>query len=129
MNPITVLIAEDHPDVRRELRALLETEKDIQVVGEAGNGHQAVTFASKLCPDVVVMDISMPQLDGFVATRRIRQTTASTKVLVLSIHREPEYVEQAASVGASGYVFKDAAIRLLPDAIRSVTRGAEYFPS
>lgn len=128
MKAITVLLAEDEPTVRRELRALLENEKDIEVIGEAGNGHRAVTFASTLCPDVVVMDISMPQLDGLVATRRIRATTASTKILVLSVHRDREYVERAAALGASGYVFKDAAARILPDAIRAVKRGTEYFP-
>ena len=128
VNPITVLIAEDHCDVRAGLRALLESEKDIRVVGEAENGHQAVTFASKLCPDVVVMDITMPQLDGLVATRRIRETTASTKILVLSAHQDIAYVRRAKALGASGYVFKSTAGDNLPKAIRAVSRGTTYFP-
>ncbi len=129
MKPITVLLAEDHPDVREEIRAMLDCEKDIVVVGEAGNGHQAVTLASKLCPDVVVMDIAMPQLNGLVAMLRIRETTASSKVLVLSAHREPEYVEHAVALGASGYLFKDTQAQMLPEAIRSVSRGTAYFPA
>lgn len=127
MNPITVLLAEDHCIVRQGLRALLNTEADIRVVGEAENGHQAVAFASKLCPDVVVMDISMPLLDGMEATRRIHSHTPSTKVLVLSVHDTPAYVEEARSLGASGYLSKVQSADLLPTAIRAVHGGQFFF--
>jgi DNA-binding NarL/FixJ family response regulator len=127
MNSITILLAEDHMIVREGLRALLKREEGIEVVGEAENGRQAVTLASKLCPDVVVMDIAMPLLNGLEATRQILQTTPSTKVLILSAHSDDAYVEQVMALGASGYLIKQTAAHVLPDAIRAVHKGKTFF--
>jgi DNA-binding NarL/FixJ family response regulator len=127
MIPITVLLAEDHMIVREGLRALLNAEADIEVVGEAENGRQAVAYASKLCPDVVVMDIAMPLLNGLEATRQIREHTPSTKVLVLSAHGDEAYVKQAVAIGASGYLLKQTAAHVLPQAIREVHKSKIFF--
>ncbi len=123
MIPITVLLAEDHMIVREGLRALLTLEADIKVVGEAENGRQAVALASQLCPDVVVMDIAMPLLNGMEATRQILQFTPSTKILILSAHSDDSYVENVMSIGASGYLIKQTAAHVLPGAIRDVHKG------
>ena len=126
MNPITVLLAEDHAMVREGIRALLNMEDDVKVVGEAENGHQAVAFATKLCPDVVLMDVSMPLLDGLEATRQILQSTPSTKVLMLSAHDHKAFIKEAMAVGASGYLIKEAAARVLPKAIREAHEGKSF---
>jgi DNA-binding NarL/FixJ family response regulator len=127
MNPITVLLAEDHMFVREGLIALLKLEAGIKVVGEAENGRQAVALASELCPDVVVMDIAMPLLNGLEATRQILQCTPNTKVLVLSAHSDDAYVEQVMALGASGYLIKQTAAHVLPEAIRNVHSGKPFF--
>ena len=128
MKPITVLLADDHTIVRDGLRALLELEPDIQVVGEAANGHQAVAFANKLAPDVVVMDLAMPLLNGLDAIVRIRECTpASTKILVLSSYDENDYVQQARALGASGYLVKQSGAHVLATAIREIYHGHLYF--
>ncbi len=126
MKTITILLAEDHPIVREGLREVLQDEDDIEIVGEAENGRQAVAFASKFCPDVVVMDISMPLISGMEATRQILQTTPNTKVLVLSSHTEEAYIEQARALGASGYLVKQTDTHALPDAIRDVHQGKPF---
>ena len=123
MNPITILLAEDHPDIRTGLHALLMGEADFEIVGEAENGLQAVAMASKLCPDVVVMDISMPLLNGLEATRQILQTTSSIKIIMLSAHDEEAYIEHALALGAVGYLIKNSVTHLLPQAIRAVLQG------
>ena len=127
MNRITVLLAEDHTIVREGLLALLKLERDIQIVGEASNGRQAVALASKLCPDVIVMDIAMPLLNGLEATRQILQFTPSTKVLVLSAHGDDAYVEQVMALGASGYLIKQSGAHALAHAIREVHKGNTFF--
>lgn len=128
MNPITVLLADDHTIVREGLRALLALETDIEVVGEAANGHQAVAFANKLAPDVVVMDLSMPLLNGLDAITRIRACTpASTHILVLSSYAEDDYVQQARALGASGYLVKQSDSHVLATAIRELYQGHVYF--
>ena len=127
MNPITVLLAEDHTMVRKGLRALLQPEADIEIVGEAANGRQAVVFCSTLCPHVVVMDLAMPLLSGLNATLQIRQTNPSTKVLILSSYDDEAYVEEARAMGASGYIVKQSAAELLPRAIREIHQGHEFF--
>ena len=123
MKTITVLLAEDHTIVREGLRALLKLEHDIEVVGEAENGRQAVTLAAQLCPDVIVMDIAMPLLNGLEATRQILQNAPTTKVLILSAHSDDAYVEQVMSIGAKGYLIKQTAANILPAAIREVHKG------
>jgi DNA-binding NarL/FixJ family response regulator len=118
MRTITILLAEDHPDVREGLKLLLESATDIEIVGEAGNGRQAVAFASKYCPDVVIMDISMPLIDGLEATRQILQTNPNSKILVLSSHDDDAYIQQAQNLGASGYLVKQTDAKFLAAAIR-----------
>ena len=128
MSTITVLIADDHTIVRQGLRALLATEPDIQIVGEATNGQQAVVLAHKLVPDIVLLDLSMPLLNGMDAIPRIQQcTTASTKILILSTYSDPAYARHAQSLGASGYLSKQSDIHLIATAIRSIHSGDLYF--
>jgi DNA-binding NarL/FixJ family response regulator len=127
MNPITVLLAEDHMIVREGLRALLKLEDDIKVVGEAENGRQAVNMAAKLCPDVVVMDIAMPLLNGLEATRQVLHARPGTKVLILSAHSDDAYVEQVMALGAAGYLIKQTAAHVLPEAIRTISQGNTFF--
>ena len=126
MNLITILLAEDQRIIRDVMRSLLDAETDIQVVGEADNGRQAVALASKLCPDVIVMDISMPLLSGIEATRQILQTSPSTKVLVFSSYNDDVYIEQAMAFGASGYLVKQTDTLALPAAIRSAHQGRPF---
>ena len=109
------------------MRALLELGGDFDVVGEASNGHQAVEMARKLRPAVVVMDIAMPMLNGFEATRQILLAAPDTKVLVLSAHSDDEYVAHMAAVGASGYLVKQNSGQILVTAVREVANGYPYF--
>lgn len=127
MNPITVLLAEDHMIVREGLLALLKLETDIRVIGQAENGRQAVALAATLRPDVVVMDIAMPLLNGLEATRQILHATPTVKVLVLSAHSDDAYVEQVMALGAAGYLIKQTASHVLPAAIREVCAGKTFF--
>jgi len=127
MKRITVLLAEDHSIVREGLRALLELESDLEVVGEAGDGRQAVELAKKHLPAVVVMDVAMPSLNGLEATRQILQALPSTRVLILSAHSDDAYVEQSLSFGAAGYLIKQTAAHVLPKAIREVHQGRTFF--
>lgn len=126
MNLITVLLAEDHQIVRAGLRSMLGGSTDFKVIGEAANGLQAVTMAASLCPDVVIMDITMPLLDGLEATRQILQNAPATKVLVLTAHADAAFIERARAVGAAGYLTKDTAM-VLPDAIRAICHGVPFF--
>lgn len=126
MNPITVLLAEDHQIVRAGLRTMLGRSPDFKVIGEAANGLQAVSMAASLSPEVVVMDITMPLLDGLEATRQILQHSAATKVIILTCHADSPLIEQARAVGASGYLTKDTAT-VLPEAIRAICHGAPFF--
>jgi DNA-binding NarL/FixJ family response regulator len=119
MRATTVLLVDDHTIVREGIRLLLHTENDIRVVGEAETGLQAVQLARTLLPDVVVMDIVMPVLDGLEATRRILRDVPATKVLLLSSYSDNEYVRRAVEVGAAGYVLKQGAMSELVKAIRS----------
>src|ERR1700690_3256787 len=109
MNRITVLLAEDHQIVREGFRSLLQHEGDIEVVGEAETGREAVRLTRKLCPAVVVMDIAMPLLNGLEATRRIRKDFPDTKVIILSAHSDNAYVEQASGLGAAGFLLKQSS--------------------
>ena len=123
MKTIRVLLADDHTILRDGIRALLEKEADMQVIGEAEDGFAAVKLATQLEPDVVVLDIAMPRLNGLEATRQIRRSLPRTRVLVLTMHDDEEYIRQVLAAGALGYVLKDAAARDLLGAIRAVARG------
>jgi DNA-binding NarL/FixJ family response regulator len=127
MNPISVLLVEDHAIVREGLRILLSIEKDIEVTGEADNGREAIGLARRLRPDVIVMDIAMPLLNGLEATRQIIESLPGTKILILSAHSDEAYVERVMSLGAAGYLIKQTAAHVLPDAIRKVYRGSRFF--
>lgn len=129
MKRITVLLAEDHTIVREGLRTLLEAEGDIEVVGEAETGRQAVQLSQKLRPAVVVMDIAMPQLNGLEATRQILKVVPSTKVLILSAHSDDAYVEQVIALGAAGYLIKQTSAQVLAKAVREAEKGNTFFSS
>ncbi len=123
---VRVLLAEDHTLVRKALRSLLEAETDIEVVGEAEDGREAVEQVGQLHPDLVLMDISMPSLNGLEATRQIRQRFPEVKVLVLTMHADEEHIFQILRAGASGYVVKKAAPSELISAIQTVYRGDTF---
>jgi NarL family two-component system response regulator LiaR len=120
---ITVLIADDHPVVRQGLRTFLDLQEDLHVVAEAADGEEAVARAAELVPDVVVMDLVMPKVDGIEAIRGIRDVSPSTRVLVLTSFLDDERVLPAVKAGAAGYLLKDVEPAELAAAIRAVTRG------
>ena len=123
MAVIRVLIVDDHAIVRDGIRALLAADKDVQVVGEAGGGHEAIELARKLTPDVIVMDIAMPDLGGLEATLAIRGERPDTRIIVLSQYSDVSYVRRFLKAGVAGYVLKKAAGADLVAAIHSVARG------
>src|SRR6266550_3519873 len=127
MKRITVLLAEDHQIVREGFRSLLKHERDIEVVGEAETGRQAVQLTRKLRPAVVVMDIAMPLLNGLEATRQIRKEFPETKVLILSAHSDEAYVEQVTLLGAAGFLLKQTSSEVLAKAIREVHKGNTFY--
>lgn len=127
MKRISVLLAEDHTIVRQGLRLLIEADGDIEIVGEAKTGREAVKMAGDLRPDVVVMDIAMPLLNGIQATRQILKAFPATKVLILSAHSDPEYVEQVVKAGAMGYLVKQSSGEVVAKAIRELQKGKTFF--
>jgi DNA-binding NarL/FixJ family response regulator len=127
MNRITVLLVEDHTIVREGLRALLKMEADLMLAGEAADGREAVREALRLRPDVIVMDLAMPDLNGLEGTRQILAARPCTKILILSAHSDDSYVEQAMALGASGYLVKQSSAHVLSTAIRTVHRGGTYY--
>lgn len=126
MNTIRVLLADDHTLVRQGLKCLLKDADGIQVVGEAENGHQLLQLANKTKPDVIVADISMPILDGELATERLKKEIPHSKILILSIHTDENYVFRTFKLGASGYVVKSATAEEIVTAIKAVHRGDKY---
>lgn len=120
---IRIVLADDHAVVRAGLKAVLGTARDMQVVGEASNGLEAIALAERLNPDVIVMDLSMDQMDGSAATKEIVAKGLPTRVLVLTMHAEEEYLVKVLEAGAAGYLVKSAADRELVDAVRTVARG------
>jgi len=127
MKPITVLLADDHAVVREGLRKLLETESDIQVVGEAANGRESVRLTKELLPIVVVMDIAMPLLNGVEATRQILKAAPDTKVVILSAHGDDVYVERMMQIGAAGFLIKQSSALVLAKAIREAVKGKTFY--
>jgi DNA-binding NarL/FixJ family response regulator len=127
MKPITVLLAEDHTIVREGFRRMLELEPDLKVIGEAQDGRQAVALARKLRPDVVVMDIAMPLLNGLEATRQVLKDFPATKVLMLSAHSDDAYVQNATASGARGFLLKQTSAHEVCRAIREIQQGKTFF--
>lgn len=123
---IKVFLADDHAVVREGLRLLLETNRNIKVVGEAADGRETVRLVKHLCPDVVLMDIAMPELNGVDATRYILQDCPSTQVVILSMHASNEHIFQAFQAGARGYLLKESAGKEVAQAVRSVYAGKRY---
>ena len=123
---IRVVLADDHAVVRAGLKAVLGAAKDISVVSEASNGREAVAIAERARPDVIVMDLSMGDLDGIAATKELMAKGLGTRVLVLTMHAEEQYLVKALEAGAAGYLVKSAADRELVDAVRAVARGDIY---
>ncbi len=124
---IRVFLADDHAIIRDGLKVFLEMQPSIQVIGEASNGRDAVDQVCQLTPDVVVMDISMPEINGIEATRKITQSCPQVQVIILSMLGTPEHVFQALQAGAKGYLLKDSASRDVVDAVLTVASGKRYF--
>jgi len=127
MKRITVLLAEDHVVVRQGFRKLLEMEDDLEVIAEAEDGRQAVALVKKLRPTVVVMDVTMPLLNGLEAARQILQAVPSTRIIILSAHTDDAYVKDATESGAVGFLLKQASAHDLSEGIREVNKGNIFF--
>jgi DNA-binding NarL/FixJ family response regulator len=123
---ITVILADDHAILRDGLRFLLEAAGDIEIISMAANGQEAVEQAKLYCPDVIVMDISMPVMSGIEATKHICKICEHTKVAILSMHHTTEYIQRALEAGAVGYLLKDSAGAELVAAIRALNDGKRY---
>jgi DNA-binding NarL/FixJ family response regulator len=126
MAPIRILLADDHTIVRDGLRSLLEKQPDMTVVGEAADGRDSVRLAEELAPDVVVMDIAMPNMNGIEATRRIMASNPHRAVVILSMHQDESYVLRSLKAGARGYLLKDSLRSDVIDAIRTVSQGRSF---
>ena len=123
---VKIILADDHTIVRQGLAKLLEGEPDFQVVGEAENGREAVSKVEELRPDVVIMDISMPMLNGIEATRQIKKTRPRTKIIILSMHCHDRYIKELFSLGASGYLLKDSTGSDIVKAVQAAINGDTY---
>ena len=123
---IRVVLADDHAVVRSGLKAVLGSARDIEVVGEASNGNEAIELVNRLAPDVVIMDLTMAEMDGMTATRTLTEQGVASRVLVLTMHTEEEYLMPVLQAGAAGYIVKSAADRELVDAVRTVAAGEVY---
>ncbi len=127
MFAIRLLLADDHTILRKGLRLLLERESDFAVVGEAGNGREVVDAVGRDLPDVIIMDIAMPMMNGIEATKRITEAHPKAAVIILSVHSDEAYVLRALKAGARGYLLKDSAETDLIQAVRAVAAGKAYF--
>jgi DNA-binding NarL/FixJ family response regulator len=123
---IRILLADDHAVVRQGFRMILGAQADMEIIGEAGNGREAVSMSEQLHPDVVVMDVAMPELNGIEATRRIMEQAPHTRILALSMHKDSVYVREILRAGARGYLLKDSIDVDLLAAVRAVGRGEGY---
>lgn len=126
MSEIRVLIAEDHKTVREGLKMIVAAETDMKVVGEAGDGHEAIRLAQELQPDIVVMDISMPELNGLIASAKLKRIAPDIKILTLTRHTDKAYLEELLQAGVSGYVLKQSEPDELLRAIRFIADGGKY---
>ena len=127
MDKIKVILADDHVLVRKGIISMLETEEDIEVVGEANNGIEALELSKELVPDLLIIDIRMPEMNGLEATEKLKDYSPSTKSLILSMHDTDDYVLQALQVGASGYLLKDTEKSEFIKAVHQVMQGTKYF--
>ena len=127
MADVSILIADDHSIVRKGLRSTLEECTNYRVVGEAANGREAVRLAEQLTPDIAILDIGMPQLNGIEAASQIQKVSPKTRVLILSMHTDETYILRALTAGARGYLLKDTAENDVLAAVRAVARGKAYF--
>ena len=125
-NKIRILLADDHTVVRQGFKMILQSQPDMEIAGEAGNGREAVELAESLQPDVVVMDVAMPELNGIEATRRLAASAPRVRVLALSMHKDSVYVREILRAGARGYLLKDSIDTDLLAAVRAVARGEGY---
>ncbi len=126
MKKTRILLADDHAVVRQGFKMILSAQTDMEIVGEAGNGREAVELAESLKPDIVVMDVAMPELNGIEATRRLSASTPHTRVVALSMHKDNVYVREILRAGARGYLLKDSVAADVVAAIRAVARGESY---
>ena len=124
---ISAVIADDHAVVREGLRRLLETETDIEVVSEAGDGREVLDEVGRHTPDVVILDITMPRLGGLETLERLRSHHPGTKVILLSVHGDPPFIQSAVNLGADGYVLKNGRVTEVVSAVRAVMKGGSYF--
>jgi DNA-binding NarL/FixJ family response regulator len=129
MNPIRILLADDHAVVRQGFRAILARQADMAIVGEAGNGREVMTLAERTKPDLVVMDVAMPELNGIEATRRLTTLLPRVRILALSMHKDSIYVREMLKAGARGYLLKDSGEQDLVEAVRTLARGGDYISS
>lgn len=123
-----IVLADDHVRLRQELKIMLEEDTDIRVIGEAGDGLELVDLLKRARPQMVILDLSMPHMDGYDAVRQIKAKYPDITILILTMHKDEEYVIKAASSGVSGYVVKENADTELFQAIRSIRAGYVYFP-
>src|SRR4026207_1168997 len=123
---IRIVIADDHPIFRHGLKEIIETDSLLKVVGEAGDGQSALEKIELLRPDVVVLDIDMPEMDGFAVAKEIRRTSLPVEIIILTIHREEEIFQEAMDLGVKGYVLKDSAITDIISGIRSAAARQSY---
>ncbi|NLK43491.1 MAG: response regulator transcription factor [Tissierellia bacterium] len=126
---INVLIADDHALIREGIKQILELEEDIYVVGQANNGEEAFELAEKLDPDIILLDINMPKTNGIEALRRFKDMGIKSKVIILTIHEDREYVLKTIKLGANGYMLKDSSANSLIEGIRRVAKGENYIQS
>jgi DNA-binding NarL/FixJ family response regulator len=126
MKRIRILLADDHAVVRQGFKMILSSQSDMEIVGEAGNGREAVELAENLKPDIVVMDVAMPELNGIEATRRLATSVPHARVVALSMHKDNVYVREILRAGARGYLLKDSVAGDLVSAVRAVAQGEGY---
>lgn len=126
MEKLRIILAEDHETVREGLKLIVNSQADMEVVGEAGNGSAAIKLARELAPDIVVMDISMPELNGLKATKKLKQLCPQVKILTLTRHTDDAYLQQLIQAGSSGYVLKQSAPTELIRAIHAISEGKSY---
>jgi len=128
MNPeTTVILADDHPIFRQGLAQLIERQTDLRIVGEAADGRTALEMIEQLHPDIALLDLDMPELDGFAVALRVRQRELKTRIVILTMHKDELHFQQAIDVGVRGYIIKDSAVTEVIDCLRTVAKGHDYF--